>query len=185
MIDEHDFVADGTDVVPFPGWGFEPEDAAGGAATVAHEDVVVAVAIHVESEEAHGPADLLKQRACPCLEVAWVLTGGEELEDCTRELAAGEDMDAGIAFEFERESVDPAQVLAGFGDGFGLPVWRPVCVDAGGLAFFAGADYVREAVREKNERALKDRMVFLSKTLSAQHLAENLAMDGSAADGLD
>ncbi|TAG23910.1 MAG: antitoxin of toxin-antitoxin stability system [Burkholderiales bacterium] len=48
----------------------------------------------------------------------------------------------------------------------------------------SSSDYVREAVREKNERVLKDRMVFLSKTLSARHLAENEAMDGSAGDGL-
>ena len=47
------------------------------------------------------------------------------------------------------------------------------------------SDYVREAVREKNERALTDRMVFLSKALSAQHLAENQAMNGSTGDGLD
>lgn len=48
----------------------------------------------------------------------------------------------------------------------------------------SASDYVREAVREKNERALKDRMVFLSKTLSANHLVENLAMDDAAGDGL-
>ena len=46
------------------------------------------------------------------------------------------------------------------------------------------SDYVREAVREKNERALKDRMVFLSAQLSARHLAENRAMDPSVGDGL-
>jgi predicted transcriptional regulator len=46
------------------------------------------------------------------------------------------------------------------------------------------SDYVREAVREKNERVLKERMVFLSKTLSAQHLAENQAMDAATGDGL-
>ena len=49
----------------------------------------------------------------------------------------------------------------------------------------SASDYVREAVREKNERALKDRMVFLSKTLSTAHLAENLAMEGSTGDGLE
>ena len=49
----------------------------------------------------------------------------------------------------------------------------------------SASDYVREAVREKNERALKDRMVFLSKTLSTPHLAENLAMEGSTGDGLE
>jgi len=48
----------------------------------------------------------------------------------------------------------------------------------------SSSDYVREAVREKNERLLKDRMVFLSKHLSARHLAENEAMDASAGDGL-
>jgi predicted transcriptional regulator len=46
------------------------------------------------------------------------------------------------------------------------------------------SDYVREAVREKNERALKDRMVFLSSQLSARHLAENQAMDATTGDGL-
>ncbi len=49
----------------------------------------------------------------------------------------------------------------------------------------SASDYVREAVREKNARALKERMVFLSKTLSTGHLAENLAMDRSTGDGLD
>ncbi len=49
----------------------------------------------------------------------------------------------------------------------------------------SASDYVREAVREKNERAMKDRMVFLSQQLSAQHRNENLAMDGSVKDGLD
>jgi len=48
----------------------------------------------------------------------------------------------------------------------------------------SSSDYVREAVREKNERALKERMVFLSKQLSARHLAENQAMDASTGDGL-
>ncbi|MBK9442107.1 MAG: antitoxin of toxin-antitoxin stability system [Comamonadaceae bacterium] len=49
----------------------------------------------------------------------------------------------------------------------------------------SASDYVREAVREKNERAMKDRMIFLSRQLSAQHLGDNLAMDGSVGDGLD
>ena len=45
-------------------------------------------------------------------------------------------------------------------------------------------DYVLAAVRKKNDRAVKDRMVFLSRQLSAQHLAENQALDGSMGDGL-
>ncbi len=48
----------------------------------------------------------------------------------------------------------------------------------------SSSDYVREAVREKNERALKERMQFLSKALSAQHLEENEAMDDATGDGL-
>jgi hypothetical protein len=40
----------------------------------------------------------------------------------------------------------------------------------------SASDYVREAVREKNERAIKDRMIFLSGQLSAQQLAENLSL---------
>ena len=49
----------------------------------------------------------------------------------------------------------------------------------------SASDYVREAVREKNERAIRDRMVFLSRQLSAMHLVENLSMDGSLGDGLE
>ena len=46
------------------------------------------------------------------------------------------------------------------------------------------SDYIREAVREKNERALKERMVFLSQQLSAASLQENEAMDTASGDGL-
>lgn len=48
----------------------------------------------------------------------------------------------------------------------------------------SSSDYVREAVREKNERLLKERMIFLSKNLSTRHLAENEAMDATVRDGL-
>ena len=44
--------------------------------------------------------------------------------------------------------------------------------------------YLREAVREKNERVLKDRMAYLSKQLSGKHLLENEAMDAATGDGL-
>lgn len=47
------------------------------------------------------------------------------------------------------------------------------------------SEYLREAVREKNERVLKDRMTYLSKQLSGRHLLENEAMDAAAGDGLD
>ena len=47
------------------------------------------------------------------------------------------------------------------------------------------SEYLREAVREKNERVLKDRMTYLSKQLSSKHLLENEAMDAATGDGLD
>ena len=46
-------------------------------------------------------------------------------------------------------------------------------------------EYLREAVREKNERVLRDRMAFLSKQLSGKHMLENEAMDAATGDGLD
>ena len=46
------------------------------------------------------------------------------------------------------------------------------------------SEYLRDAVREKNERILRDRMTFLSQKLSAQHLLENQAMDAATRDGL-
>jgi hypothetical protein len=48
----------------------------------------------------------------------------------------------------------------------------------------SSSDYVRDAVREKNERSLKARMVFLSKQLSSQSAAENKAMNSATGDGL-
>ena len=47
------------------------------------------------------------------------------------------------------------------------------------------SEYLREAVREKNERVLKDRMTYLSKQLSGKHLLENETMDATTGDGLD
>ena len=44
------------------------------------------------------------------------------------------------------------------------------------------SDYVREAVQEKNERVMRDRMVFLSAQLSARQ--ENRALDATTGDGL-
>ena len=47
------------------------------------------------------------------------------------------------------------------------------------------SEYLREAVREKNERVLQQRMVFLSKALATQSLAENQAMNAAIGDGLE
>ena len=41
------------------------------------------------------------------------------------------------------------------------------------------------AVREKNERVLRDRMAYLSTQLSNKHLLENEAMDAATGDGLE
>ena len=46
------------------------------------------------------------------------------------------------------------------------------------------SDYIREAVREKNERMMAERIAALSRKLSAKHLAENQAIEGTIADGL-
>ena len=46
------------------------------------------------------------------------------------------------------------------------------------------SEYLRDAVREKNERMLKERMTHLSKQLSSRHLLENQAMDATTGDGL-
>jgi len=51
-------------------------------------------------------------------------------------------------------------------------------------AGMSSSDYVREAVREKNERAMAERMAFLSRRLSARSLAENESMNDSLEDGL-
>ncbi len=49
---------------------------------------------------------------------------------------------------------------------------------AAGLSNMPTSAYLREAVREKNERVLKERMTYLSQQLSAKHLAKNDAMVG-------
>ena len=48
----------------------------------------------------------------------------------------------------------------------------------------SSSDYVREAVHEKNERMIKERMVFLSQALSKQSLTENQSFAASIGDGL-
>jgi len=52
------------------------------------------------------------------------------------------------------------------------------------LSNMPSSEYLRDAVREKNERVLKDRMTFLSQKLSAQHALENEAMDAVTGDGI-
>ena len=47
------------------------------------------------------------------------------------------------------------------------------------------SDYIRQAVREKNEHVMAQRIAELSRALSAEHLAVNESVEGSLADGLD
>jgi hypothetical protein len=49
----------------------------------------------------------------------------------------------------------------------------------------SSSDYVREAVREKNERLLRERMVFLSGRLSALGAAEFAEFETASHDGLN
>ncbi|WP_455288032.1 antitoxin of toxin-antitoxin stability system [Cupriavidus necator] len=46
------------------------------------------------------------------------------------------------------------------------------------------SDYIRDAVREKNEREMAARIAMLSRKLTAKHLAIHEDMDASAGDGL-
>ena len=47
------------------------------------------------------------------------------------------------------------------------------------------SDYIRQAVREKNEHVMAQRIAELSRALSAEHLAINESVEGSLTDGLD
>lgn len=47
------------------------------------------------------------------------------------------------------------------------------------------SDYIREAVREKNESVMALRIASLSKALASDHLAINDDIVGSIEDGLD
>jgi len=47
------------------------------------------------------------------------------------------------------------------------------------------SDYIRQAVREKNEHVMAQRIATLSKVLSTEHLNFNESLEGSLADGLD
>jgi hypothetical protein len=47
------------------------------------------------------------------------------------------------------------------------------------------SDYIRQAVCEKNEQIMAQRMRALSKELANEHLIFNESLDGSMADGVD
>lgn len=53
-----------------------------------------------------------------------------------------------------------------------------------GMVGLKSSDYVREAVREKNERVMADRLAMLSRKLSEKHQIFNETMDDSMGDGI-
>lgn len=52
------------------------------------------------------------------------------------------------------------------------------------MAGLKNSEYIREAVREKNERLMAERLAALSRKLSAKHLAFSESLDVSLEDGL-
>ena len=48
-----------------------------------------------------------------------------------------------------------------------------------------GSAYIRQAIAEKNQRVMADRIATLSKKLAADHLAFNEELEGALTDGLD
>jgi hypothetical protein len=54
-----------------------------------------------------------------------------------------------------------------------------------GMLGLKSSDYMREAVREKNQRVTAEHIAKLSKELAAEHLALNESIEDSVADGLD
>jgi uncharacterized protein (DUF1778 family) len=53
------------------------------------------------------------------------------------------------------------------------------------LVGLKSSDYIRQAVLEKNEQVMAQRIAALSKELSAEHLAFNESLNESLQDGLD
>jgi hypothetical protein len=54
-----------------------------------------------------------------------------------------------------------------------------------GIVGLKSSEYIREAVREKNERVTAERIAQLSRELATEHLAFNEATEDSLTDGLD
>lgn len=53
------------------------------------------------------------------------------------------------------------------------------------LVGLKSSDYIRQAVREKNEHVMAQHIATLSKALSQEHLSVNESLEDSIADGLD
>lgn len=53
-----------------------------------------------------------------------------------------------------------------------------------GMVGLKSSEYVREAVREKNERVMAERLAMLSRKLSEKHQSFNESIDDSIGDGL-
>jgi len=57
--------------------------------------------------------------------------------------------------------------------------------DMANIVGLKSSDYIRQAVREKNEHVMAQRIAALSRELSTEHLAINESLENSLADGLD
>lgn len=53
-----------------------------------------------------------------------------------------------------------------------------------GIVGLKSSEYIREAVREKNERVTAERLAQLSRALADDHLAFNESIEDSLTDGL-
>ena len=47
------------------------------------------------------------------------------------------------------------------------------------------SDYIRQAVEEKNERIMAERIAMLSRKLSSKHLSFNESIEGTLKDGIE
>ncbi len=54
-----------------------------------------------------------------------------------------------------------------------------------GMVGLKSSEYVREAVREKNDRVMADRLAMLSRKLSVKHHSINESLDDAIGDGID
>lgn len=57
--------------------------------------------------------------------------------------------------------------------------------DMANIVGLKSSDYIRQAVHEKNEHVMAQRIAALSRELSTEHLAINESLERSLADGLD
>ena len=126
---------------------FEPEDAAGGAAAVADEDVEAAIAVHVDDIDGHDPADAPDGMPAPGFEVAGVGGGFEPADPGAVVFAGSDEVDTVAAIDLHGRGEHPLHDAGGGGQGLGDPAAGAVPMDVHGARFaFGGADDIGAAV---------------------------------------